>query len=398
MDTASVDMSNLALQNQQALDDAFRSQQQNAAAFALNTNHVVFEPDLSPQPTPSRSFFRSALEPDSPSDSEGDGTGIKTISDDGSTSTISLSRHQSNEQALMRHGSQAIVPSFTDCFIYIKMTSYPLTLADFIYPPERSLGVSNSSSALPNHCFHPLPAIRLLLRILSGLAYLHRKDQIHRDLKPANIFLLILEDGEPPDKAWVDVHDCVECSPAGRKKLPCNVSPCIGDFGLVVDLKALDDNIPITTSNPDEQHSSDNINHSSNAESAFNQLPKTPGTKLYIPPNQSSHNIICPKLDTYALGIILFELIYKFDTKSERMIVLDRARQCIWPADFEENILAKGIKGMMELDREKRWSCEGVRMWAEGVEAELLSQAASVGETTGNGKLSSTDVVPVEEK
>lgn len=36
----------------------------------------------------------------------------------------------------------------------------------------------------------PLPIIkRLLLEILSGTAYMHRKGIIHRDLKPQNILL-----------------------------------------------------------------------------------------------------------------------------------------------------------------------------------------------------------------
>jgi hypothetical protein len=357
------------LEDQQAIDDVLRVQQQNAAAFDVNNTHVVFESQTS-IPRTTRSFFRSALEPESPSDSdEDDKMAQVTHSDDGTGSTISLSRIQTTDTALIPQGNGSIVPSFTDCFIYIKMAPYPLTLADFINPPSDHNLSCESTDLQPRHCFHSLPAIRLLLRTLSGLAYLHRKKQIHRDLKPANIFLSILEEGEPPDKAWVDVSDCPDCASLGRQRTPCYVSPCIGDFGLVVDLKVLEDDITV----PDVRASAD-VGGTLGSASQMDAQPKTPGTKLYIPPNQSTHNIICPKLDTYALGVILMELLYQFDTRSERMIVLDKARQGDWPPNLHNHELAEAVMGMMEPDRVKRWGCEGVLMWAEKMENSILDR------------------------
>lgn len=374
-DSVVVDMGNLALENEQALEDEFRQQQNTTTTHQLNSDQVIFEVDRSASPVPQRSFFRSAADSDS-SDSDDEGNGA-TVSD-GTTSTISLSRHPSNDRTLITQVGNHNRQPLMDCLIYIKMTSYPLTLADFIFPSVEPPLSSALSTLLPRHCFHPLPALRILLRLVYGLAYLHRKNEIHRDLKPANVFLSILDDGDQPNEAWVDINDCPECIAAHGVRPPCYISPCIGDFGLVVDLKDL---------------KSRSVAESSTAfgESSHNHVP---GTKLYIPPTQLQHNIICPKLDVYALGVITFELLYKFDTKSERLCVLSDAREGKWPGDWKRRcsemdnglddnsrlemmkILAEGIEGMMEPDIKKRWTCEDVRLWATGLESRCRDQQA----------------------
>src|SRR5206468_2566696 len=59
---------------------------------------------------------------------------------------------------------------------------------------------------LPGLSGDPRAAVRLLLKVIDAVEYLHRRGQVHRDLKPTNI--LLDEAGEP----------------------------CLSDFGLVKDL------------------------------------------------------------------------------------------------------------------------------------------------------------------
>ena len=85
-----------------------------------------------------------------------------------------------------------------------------------------------------------------------------------------------------------------------------------------------------------------------------------PGTRFYYP---VSSGVICPKLDVYSLGVIAFELVYQFGTKSERSIVLDRLGKGIFPKEFETHEMADGIIRMLCTTREERWSCSDVRKW-----------------------------------
>ena len=127
--------------------------------------------------------------------------------------------------------------------------------------------------------------------------------QIHRDLKPANIYFSI--DGRKTGK--------------------------IGDFELVKE---------------ESFNSLDNLNKSLRT-----------GTELYMSPEQALTNnrsLITSKVDIYALGIILFELLYPFGSMMERRTVLENLRQrpVIFPTDMDS---------MLQIDFhpvKKRFCCD----------------------------------------
>ncbi|CZS89094.1 uncharacterized protein RAG0_00553 [Rhynchosporium agropyri] len=260
-------------------------------------------------------------------------------SEDGDDSTEEIPReHTSNEIALYKGVGKDVV-------LYIKMFAYPLSLEDFIW-------AANSKEPPPvKHCFHAIPTIRLLLAILDGTEYLHRKGFIHRDLKPPNIFLSMLEPGEPPTHQFIDISDCKECGVSEQK---AHICPHIGDFGLIHDLKVV---------------AADPAATPSKKQAALQPFPfstagsQQAGTKFYCPTQVPKKEPICPKLDVYSLGVITFEMVYRFGTKTERAITLDKLRDGVFPAKFEQHTLCEGIKAMLCQDRDERWSCAQVRAW-----------------------------------
>ncbi|PBP25629.1 protein kinase [Diplocarpon rosae] len=231
--------------------------------------------------------------------------------------------------------------------LYIKMTPYPLSLEDHIWDtaPEQA------GKSVVKHCFHTQPAARLLLGILDGVEYLHRQKILHRDLKPANIFLAVLPTTEPTTPGYSDISDCKECEKQKsilRADQHIHVCPVIGDFGLIHELKDPQAEPFLSPTKTELQPF------------PFSQQA---GTKFYCPPKVPEQNPICTRLDVYSLGVIAFELVYKFGTKSERHDVLSAMRNGVWPAEFESHKLAGGIKAMLHDDRDKRWESAQVREW-----------------------------------
>ncbi|APA12675.1 hypothetical protein sscle_09g074450 [Sclerotinia sclerotiorum 1980 UF-70] len=239
--------------------------------------------------------------------------------------------------------------------LYIRFTVYPLTLEEYI-----STDAPQTGHEFPiRHCFHTTPTIRILSAILNGVQYLHAKRLIHRDLKPANIFLSAKKDLEAfvPSYDLIDVsrRACPTCTGTADQN-KAYITPCIGDLGLAVKLAE-------TTATPATGPYTRAIEL--NPSSQLSRLgSKQAGTKLYMPPGKSS--IVCPKLDVYALGIIAFELITPFKTRTERHIVINNIKSGIYPTEFENHEMAEGIKGMIAENRSDRWDCERVREWIEG--------------------------------
>ncbi len=133
---------------------------------------------------------------------------------------------------------------------------------------------------------------RLISQILEGVKYIHDNGYIHRDLKPGNIFL--------------DERNDVK----------------IGDFGLVQNDK-----------NKKEQN-----NYSISSFFNFNNnlqyinfggelMTVGIGTKYYCSPEQEKSKVYNNKTDIYSLGIIIFEMFYKFNSFMERDIKLRKIKE-----------------------------------------------------------------------
>ena len=243
--------------------------------------------------------------------------------------------------------SQAFMPDL-DAIVYIKMDLYPMTLEEFLWAGQKV----TSSDINMQHCFHAPIAVSMLSAILDGVEYIHSQGMVHRDLKPGNILLSIRRGPKSTSAGAIDICDCSECgcSPEDEHTY---ITPHIGDFGLVAEIrKPIGDSIRT----PRGEHVFEPTELARLAPA---------GSIFYLP--QTSVNVICPKLDVYSLGVVAFELVYKFGTKTERAVVLDGLKRGAFPLGFEKHEMASGIKAMACGNRDERWTCADVRGWLENI-------------------------------
>ncbi|KAF3907604.1 hypothetical protein AA313_de0204311 [Arthrobotrys entomopaga] len=219
----------------------------------------------------------------------------------------------------------------------IQMAKYSLSLDEFIKTPNDN--ETSSKDLGIDYNFHPRIAVKLMLRIVDGVEYMHHFHLIHRDLKPANIFLKLETGKISGQQGSVIVSGC-KCHQRGQKCpqngscLPgelCSVTPKIGDFGLTADIRRI------------LEHTNENRVNKISLEN-----PIAGGTAFYMPPAWSEKSSGIKKHrrtsagtqsndlhlgDAYALGIIFFELLQPFKTNVQRQIEIGKLREDPRPED-----------------------------------------------------------------
>lgn len=194
-------------------------------------------------------------------------------------------------------------------FIQMQLCN-PHTLEDWLWSPERS------QEKKLDHA----EALNFFSQICDGIKHVHSRGVIHRDLKPSNIFLT------------------------------SDNTIKIGDFGLAkYCLETLNhtranaeqhDATTSTTDAPTPHRNNNHVNMNTSIISSYG-APMSPthaidhtvgvGTYFYASPEQLSHSQYNEKADIYSLGVILFELLHPFGTKSERAFVLKDLKNGIIP-------------------------------------------------------------------
>ncbi|XP_060516422.1 eukaryotic translation initiation factor 2-alpha kinase isoform X2 [Cylas formicarius] len=149
----------------------------------------------------------------------------------------------------------------------------------------------------------------IFLQILDAVQYVHSSGLIHRDLKPSNIFFSL----------------------EGQIK--------VGDFGLVKDME-----------------SSFDLEHNRNCLPYYKGHTKEVGTQLYMCPEQFRTRTYDFKVDIYALGVILFELLVPFATEMERIKTLTNIKNQKYPLGFREKYPNEFVllQNMLDVDPKKR--------------------------------------------
>ncbi|KAL3972248.1 DNA helicase MCM9 [Sarotherodon galilaeus] len=192
------------------------------------------------------------------------------------------SGHQSDSTDNSSGTSQSSTGSPKKC-LYIQMELCDTkTLRDWI--DERNKKKSNSKRREES--------LNIVQQMVSGIKYVHSKKLIHRDLKPANI--LFGQDAKVK----------------------------IGDFGLVTAENDDDDNSPM-------------------------KRTEKIGTPSYMAPEQKSktngRTNYGRKVDIFALGLIYFELLWKFSTRYEKSQIWNNIRKQELPEEFESSFTSEYI-------------------------------------------------------
>lgn len=252
--------------------------------------------------------------------------------------------------------------------LHIQMSMYPMTLSEYLLPPTSPR--SNSHKPRVRHCFHIIPALRLLLGILCGLQYIHSKGFVHRDIKPTNIFLSMLDIAGPMAiPGYTDGGSCPSCLDAP----PRFINPRIGDFGLVADLERAADGA-LGLSRPRSSSGS----------------TKAVGTEYYRPPQHRAkfeEDVPDEKLDVFALGVVFVELLWSCGTRMERMELLQGCQKGSVPEGLDKKLeietqsievadmVGTCIHGMIDPDPKTRWRCDMVKSSIESALNRLQEMA-----------------------
>lgn len=284
--------------------------------------HVLFE-DSSRRTDPAASDTQS-LHPGSytegaPLQKTSSRNTIASVSDESEVEVIARKDDPTSSFDTSSFTSGQHHPSEPSLALHIQMSLYSMTLSDFL-APQPYTSESSSVSSL-RHCFHPYSSLEILASIIEGVEYLHSEGIVHRDLKPGNIFLSVRPGSKCPPGALA-LSSCPKCQDANITR-PFNISICIGDFGLVSAIARPEDEV-----------------------SSPSTSCKVVGTEIYRPDLVTRDNH--PSLDVFALGIVAFELFYRFGTRMERHETLHKLKKGEFPSGFEEGVGCEGLQPWIE--------------------------------------------------
>ncbi|GAB1598848.1 eukaryotic translation initiation factor 2-alpha kinase-like [Argonauta hians] len=136
-------------------------------------------------------------------------------------------------------------------------------------------------------------------QIVEAVEYVHKKGVLHRDLKPSNILF----------------------SMDGLIK--------VGDFGLATATTNFFEPEEKLIVDPKEIE-----NNEKNENVSYKRHTGGVGTQIYMSPELINGKDYNEKVDIFALGMILFELFYPFDTESERRKKLQDVKKRKYPEDL----------------------------------------------------------------
>ena len=170
----------------------------------------------------------------------------------------------------------------------------------------------------PDFCFSDPEIFGIFTQVVEGLAFIHNKNMAHRDLKPGNILF----------------------DESGTLK--------ICDFGLAVKKYNLGSKKPRLDVNEDLD------------EMVF------AGTPLYSPLDNSGDSLVDfdNKMDIYALGVILFELLSDFRTDHQRINAIRQLKQnSKTGAAFKQTFACRAgiVDRLIDFDRTKRPDAQNIK-------------------------------------
>ncbi|OQR78322.1 eukaryotic translation initiation factor 2-alpha kinase 3-like, partial [Tropilaelaps mercedesae] len=151
--------------------------------------------------------------------------------------------------------------------------------------------------------------LEIFYQISLAVEYVHESGLIHRDLKPSNIF-------------FATAGDVVK----------------VGDFGLVTGTEGMVGitSIPAGTPGAHGDVSTRGEDASDVQSVRFDrQLTDKVGTQLYMSHEQVAGSKYNQKVDIFALGLILFELLWSLPTQMERVRTLSAVKQLRFPKGFK---------------------------------------------------------------
>lgn len=272
---------------------------------------------------------------------------------------LSLRESEIFSDGQARQGNHIDLPLNDAVFVlHVQMSLYPSTLAQYLAPSSAST-TDGSSPAPRRHCFHLVPALHILLGILCGLQYIHARGLIHRDIKPSNIFLSSIPyTGSAPAPALDECRSIGSCHGCESEVVRC-LNPRIGDFGLVTQLAQTD--------------SFSSIRRRSGSE-------RNIGTEYYRPPIGTDQRgrrvlgVVDEKVDMFALGVVMVELLWPCSTSSERLQILKDVQRTTIPVGLAARVDLEGhdpgtgqmveqcIRAMIEPDSAKRSGCAEIHL------------------------------------